>query len=145
MAEFDADELVLKVSKDSILKIKNELTSLFNMEVKSRDIYFQELRKFEGLEFETIKWLSEQEEKHVQILQNILNIANISVKAQRTDSPKFDSDTNKIILFDIAFEDEAVKQYTSAAANSSGPLSELLLGLMQEEVIHVQRLKKYIL
>ncbi len=62
MAKFDADKLLSKVTEGEVLKAKEDLIDLFNMEVKSRDVYFQELRRFEGSEFETIKWLTDQTE-----------------------------------------------------------------------------------
>jgi rubrerythrin len=57
---------------------------------------------------------------------------------------KFDSDTEKIIKYDLAFEDAAVKSFLSASKKTTGALSELLSGLMDEEVVHVEKLKKYI-
>jgi len=145
MAKFDADKLISKVSESEVLKAKTELIFLFNMEVKSRDIYFQELRKFEGGQFETIKWLCDQEAMHIQIIESILSKANIIVKEQQTVVPKFDSDTTKIIKYDLAFEDAAVKYFASASKKTTGPLSELLSALMDEEIIHVERLSKYIM
>ena len=144
MADFNADILLTKVTGEEVLKAQSDLIYLFKMEVKARDIYFQELRRFEGLEFETIKWLSDQEARHIQIIETILSKANISVKEQKTPAPKFDSDTKEIIKYDILFEDTAVKTFSAAAKKTSGALSELLNGLMDEEIIHVERLNKYL-
>jgi len=145
MTEFNADKLLSKVSGSEVLKAKEDLIYLFNMEVKARDTYFQELRKFEGSEFETIKWLTDQEARHIQIIESLLSKANILVKEQRTSTPKFGLDTKEIIKFDLTFEDAAVKSFSSASKKTSGALSELLSGLMNEEMVHVERLKKYIL
>ena len=144
MVEFNADKLMTNITKEEVLKVKDELIYLFNMEVKARDVYFQELRKFEGSQFETIKWLVDQEARHIQILESVLSKANIIVKEQRTPSPKFSSDTTAIIKFDLSFEDAAVKSFLSASKKTSGALSELLSRLMDEEIIHVERLKKYV-
>ena len=144
MVEFNADILLNKVTEDEVLKAQGDLINLFKMEVKARDIYFQELRRFEGSEFETIKWLSDQEARHIQIIESILSKANIIVKEQRTPTPKFDSDTREIIKYDLLFEDVAVKTYSDAAKKTSGALSELLDGLMDEEKVHVDRLNKYL-
>jgi rubrerythrin len=132
IADFNADELLTKVTGEEVLKAQSDLLYLFKMEVKARDVYFQELRRFEGREFETIKWLSDQEAKHIQIIESILSKANIIVKEQKTPAPKFDSDTKEILKYDILFEDVAVKAYSSAAKKTSGPLSVLLNGLMNE-------------
>jgi rubrerythrin len=144
MAKFDADKLLSNITGAEVLKAKEDLIYLFNMEVKSRDIYFQELRKFEGSQFETIKWLADQEAKHIQIIESLLSKANVIVKEQRTQTPKFDSDIEKIIKFDLVFEDAAVKSFLSASKKTTGALSELLSGLMDEEIVHVEKLKKYI-
>jgi rubrerythrin len=144
IADFNADELLTKVTGEEVLKAQSDLLYLFKMEVKARDVYFQELRRFEGREFETIKWLSDQEAKHIQIIESILSKANIIVKEQKTPAPKFDSDTKEILKYDILFEDVAVKAYSSAAKKTSGPLSVLLNGLMNEEIVHVERLNRYL-
>ncbi len=144
MAKFDADKLMSNITGAEVLKAKEDLIYLFNMEVKARDVYFQELRKFEGSQFETIKWLADQEAKHIQIIESLLSKANVIVKEQRTQTPKFDSNIEKIIKFDLAFEDAAVKSFLSASKKTTGALSELLSGLMDEEIVHVEKLKKYI-
>jgi rubrerythrin len=144
MADFDLDKLIAKIDANEVIKAKNDLINLFNMEVKSRDIYFQELRRFEGSAFETIKWLSDQEARHIQILESVLSKANIVVKEQKTPETKFDTDTKKIITFDLAFEDSAVKSFESTSNKTTGALRELMKGLMDEEIVHTERLKKYI-
>ena len=145
MVEFNADILLTKVTGEEVLKAQSDLIYLFKMEVKARDVYFQELRRFEGSEFETIKWLVDQEARHIQLIESVLSKANIIVKEQKTPTPKFDSDPKEIIKYDLLFEDVAVKTYSAAAKKTSGALSELLNGLMDEEKVHVDRLNKYLM
>lgn len=144
MAKFDADKLVSKVTVEEVIKIRENLIGLFNMEVKAKEVYFQELRRFDGREFETIKWLADQETRHIQIIESVLSKANIIVKEQRLVAQKFGSDPVEIIKYDLAFEDVAVKAYANAAKNTTGALSELLSGLMDEELIHVEKLRTYL-
>ncbi|MCX6801098.1 MAG: hypothetical protein NTZ73_02825 [Candidatus Diapherotrites archaeon] len=134
---------IKKIPAEDINTIKNELIELFNMEVKARDTYFQELRRFEGIIFETIKWLSYQEARHIQIIQVILSRANIMVKEQKTIVIKMNPDQKEIIKYDLAFEDNAVNAYKNAAGKTKGELKKILSILMGEEVVHVERLKEY--
>lgn len=144
MAKFDADKLVSNVKAEEVIKVRESLIGLFNMEVKAKEVYFQELRRFDGAEFETIKWLADQETRHIQIIESVLSKANIIVREQRLVAQKFGSDPVEIIKYDLAFEDVAVKAYKEAAKNTTGALSELLSGLMDEEIIHVEKLKTYL-
>ncbi|MFA6319705.1 MAG: hypothetical protein WCX66_02145 [archaeon] len=80
MSLVDEKKLIPKINSSEVIKIKKDLIELFNMEVLSRDNYFQQLRRFDGIEFETIKWLSEQEARHIQLLELVLSKANIIVR-----------------------------------------------------------------
>lgn len=137
-------ELIKKILMEDVLKLKEDLIVLFDMEVLARDSYFQQLRKFEGVEFETIKWLSDQEARHIQVLESVLSKANILVKEKQTPEQRFNQTESEIISIDLEFEDKTTKQYDTAANKTMGALKELLLGIMKEEENHIERLKKYV-
>ena len=144
MSLVDEKKLIPKINSSEVIKIKKDLIELFNMEVLSRDNYFQQLRRFDGIEFETIKWLSEQEARHVQLLELVLSKANIIVKEKQTPEQRFNQTESEIISIDLEFEDKTTKQYDTAANKTMGALKELLLGIMKEEENHIERLKKYV-
>ncbi|MDD4128216.1 MAG: hypothetical protein PHY04_00570 [Candidatus ainarchaeum sp.] len=144
MSLVDEKKLIPKINSSEVIKIKKDLIELFDMEVLSRDNYFQQLRRFDGIEFETIKWLSEQEARHVQLLELVLSKANIIVKEKQTPEQRFNQTESEIISIDLEFEDKTTKQYDTAANKTMGALKELLLGIMKEEENHIERLKKYV-
>ncbi|MDD3085679.1 MAG: hypothetical protein PHD80_01070 [Candidatus ainarchaeum sp.] len=144
MSLVDEKKLIPKINSSEVIKIKKDLIELFDMEVLSRDNYFQQLRRFDGIEFETIKWLSEQEARHVQLLELVLSKANILVKEKQTPEQRFNQTESEIISIDLEFEDKTTKQYDTAANKTMGALKELLLGIMKEEENHIERLKKYV-
>ena len=140
----DIFSLISQIDSKEVIAVKTDLINLFNNEVIARDTYFQELRRFEGAAFETIKWLSDQEARHIQIIETILSRANILIKEPKTNIPKFSSNQKEIMKYDISFEDTAVKNFKQAASKTTGALSQILNTLMNEEIVHVERLKKYI-
>jgi rubrerythrin len=144
MSLVDEKKLIPKINSSEVIKIKKDLIVLFDMEVLARDSYFQQLRKFEGVEFETIKWLSDQEARHIQVLESVLSKANILVKEKQTPEQRFNQTESEIISIDLEFEDKTTKQYDTAANKTMGALKELLLGIMKEEENHIERLKKYV-
>jgi bacterioferritin (cytochrome b1) len=144
MSLVDEKKLIPKINSSEVIKIKKDLIELFDMEVLSRDNYFQQLRRFDGIEFETIKWLSEQEARHIQLLELVLSKANILVKEKQTPEQRFNQTESEIISIDLEFEDKTTKQYDTAANKTMGALKELLLGIMKEEENHIERLKKYV-
>jgi bacterioferritin (cytochrome b1) len=144
MSLVDEKKLIPKINSSEVIKIKKDLIELFDMEVLSRDNYFQQLRRFDGIEFETIKWLSEQEAIHIQLLELVLSKANILVKEKQTPEQRFNQTESEIISIDLEFEDKTTKQYDTVANKTMGALKELLLGIMKEEENHIERLKKYV-
>ncbi|MDD2531246.1 MAG: hypothetical protein PHO61_00980 [Candidatus ainarchaeum sp.] len=144
MSLVDEKKLIPKINSSEVIKIKKDLIELFDMEVLSRDNYFQQLRRFDGIEFETIKWLSEQEARHIQLLELVLSKANIIVKEKQTPEQRFNQTESEIISIDLEFENKTTKQYNTAANKTMGALKELLLGIMKEEENHIERLKKYV-
>lgn len=144
MSLVDEKKLIPKINSSEVIKIKKDLIELFDMEVLSRDNYFQQLRRFDGIEFETIKWLSEQEARHIQLLELVLSKANILVKEKQTPEQRFNQTESEIISIDLEFEDKTTKQYDTTANKTMGALKELLLGIMKEEENHIERLKKYV-
>ncbi|MFA5931690.1 MAG: hypothetical protein WC821_05280 [archaeon] len=141
---YDFNTSLKNASVEEITRLKDDLIMLFDEEVTARGTYFQEMRKFEGEIFETIKWLYEQEEWHVSALERILGKANIIVKEKTPKIENLGRDSIKIIKFDIDFEEVAVKNYTMVAAKATGGLKEILTGLMTEEIKHVKRLQDYV-
>ncbi|MFA6269522.1 MAG: hypothetical protein WCW13_06130 [archaeon] len=141
---YDFGVLLGKITKEDVLGLKNDLIMLFDSEVIARGQYFQELRKFEGNIFETIKWLYQQEEWHVSAIEQILNKGNVLVKEKPLKPEKFGDDAMKIIKIDIIFEEKTVLQYKSVMEKAGGALKEILTNLMEEELVHVERLKKYV-
>jgi len=140
----DIFSMISQIDSKEVVLIKNDLLFLFNNEVTARDTYFQELRRFEGAAFETIKWLCDQEARHIQVIETILSKANILVKEPETNILKFSPDQKEIMKYDISFEAEAVKNFNQAAGKTTGALNQILLTLMNEEMVHVERLKKYL-
>ncbi len=135
--------LISKIEEKDVLSVKNELLLLFGNEVYERNLYFQELRRFEGEIFETVKWLSEQEGTHALILQMILARGNIMTK-EDIKPIKIISDKIKIIKMDIENERVAVQNYENAINKSSGALKEALTKIMEEEFEHIKRLQEYL-
>ncbi len=142
--ESDTSALFLKIKKEDVLKVKDDLIRLYDWELTARGVYFQEMRKFDGEIFETIKWLYEQEEWHTRAIGMLLNKANIIVKEHPVDVPKLSSDSNTIIQMDVDFEHKTVVDYKKTAAKTSGAVKEILLFIMQEEIRHVDRLEAYL-
>jgi rubrerythrin len=138
-----AQELVPAVKKDEVFSLKSDLLALYSREIFERNLYFQELRKFEGEIFETIKWLSEQEENHVHIIENILNKANILVKENTPVLPRLETDTKKVIQLNISNENVSIQIYKKTIAKCSGPLKKILEEIMSEEFTHIKRLEEY--
>ena len=141
---YDFTVSLRNVSAQDALNAKDDLIGLFNSEVIARDMYFQEMRKFEGQIFETIKWLYEQELWHVSAMEMILSRGNVMVKENPTVKTDVGSDTSKIIKLDVLFEERTVEQYKNAAGKCKGALKEILENLMNEEIKHVERLKEFL-
>jgi len=141
---YDFSSLLSEVKPSEVALLKEDLIMLFDSEVIARGQYFQEMRKFEGGIFETIKWLYEQEEWHVSAIEQILNKGNILVKEKEIKPMKFGNDEKKIIGIDLLFEEKTVKEYERVAAKANGAIKEILLNLMGEEYKHIERLKNYL-
>ena len=142
--ENDTSALFTKATKEDVLKVKEELIKLYDWELTAKGVYFQEMRKFDGDIFETIKWLYEQEEWHTRAIGMLLNKANIIVKEHPVTLPKLGSDSNVILQMDVDFEHKTVLDYKATAAKTSGAVKEILLFIMDEEIHHVARLEEYL-
>jgi len=142
--ESDTSKLFLKVTKEDVLKVKDELIALYDWELTAKGVYFQEMRKFDGEIFETIKWLYEQEEWHTRAIGMLLNKANIIVKEHPVSIPKFGADSDKILQMDVDFEHKTVLDYKRTSAKTSGAVKEILWSIMEEEIVHVARLEEYL-
>ena len=140
---YDFNTSLKNASVEEITRLKDDLIMLFDSEVVARGQYFQEMRKFEGEIFETIKWLYEQEEWHVSAIERILGKANIIVTEKPLKPINFGRDSIKIINLDIFFEEKTVKEYQSVAQKTNGGLKEILTNLMTEELKHIKRLQEY--
>jgi hypothetical protein len=144
MAGVDITKTIEKISSADVLAVKNELIGLYNMEVYERNLYFQELRKFDGEIFETVKWLSMQEEGHVSVLEQVLTRGNVPVNEEKKANVKLSTDGIEIIKMNINNENTAVKNYTNTISKTNGPLKTVLEYIMGEELVHIERLKKYV-
>jgi rubrerythrin len=144
MEKSEIKNSISKITKDEVLSLKDEIIGLYNMEVYEKNLYFQELRRFDGDIFETVKWLSEQEESHVQILESVLSRANILVKEANPKMPKLSTEGTEVIKMNISNENNAVVRYTTTINKSKGMLNAVLKHIMEEELIHIRRLEKYV-
>ncbi len=136
--------LILNINSEEVMALEDLIRRLYNMEVFEKNLYFQELRKFDGEIFETVKWLSEQEESHVQILESVLSRANIIVKEISPKLPKLSSNDVEIIKMNVNNEHNAVERYNMVISKSNGALKKVLQHIMEEEIIHIKRLEKYV-
>jgi rubrerythrin len=142
--ETSLSDLLKKIESKDVLELKTDLIGLYNREVFERTLYNYELRKFEGEEFETVKWLAEQEETHVNILEQVLNRGNIRVEEEEVKLPKLPRDNMEVIKYDVDKENEAVKAYTGAINKSKGAVKIILSQIMGEEMVHIDRLRKFV-
>jgi rubrerythrin len=140
----EINEKIRKISEKEVLAVKEYLLELYNTELFERNLYFQEMRKFDGKELETIKWLSVQEETHANVLEMILSRANVMVKETPPVMPTLSSIKKEIIKMDIMNETRAVNNYITTIAKTTGNLREVLTEIMQEELKHIKRLEEYL-
>jgi len=140
----EIESLVIKVPKGAILLLEGELVALHKMEVFARNLYFQELRRFEGDIFETIKWLYDQEDRHAYTLQFILTHAGIPTKDFSPLLPQLGRDADVMIEFDIKKEEEAMALYSKVIPKATGALKEIVQHFYDEEILHIQRLKEHL-
>jgi len=145
MVEIDLiKKKIQSIEGRDVLAIKDDLILLYKSEIFERNLYFQEMRRFDGEELETIKWLSVQEETHANAIEMILSRADVVLAEPVTSVPKLSTDKKELIQFDLDTENKAVENYSKTISKSTGALREILTSLMQEELKHISRLRDYL-
>ncbi len=140
----ELDSLIIAIKPEDVTQIQKELLSLFEREVYERSLYFKELRKFDGEIFQTIKWLSEQESTHANVLMRVLARGNIIAKEPVFEFKAMTAKPVEIIRMNVEGERKAINEYTRAIQLSkSKELKKVLELIMSEEFDHVRRLSEY--
>jgi rubrerythrin len=138
------EELFPLIKKKAIFEIENDLLKLFEMEVYSTKVYFEQIRKLDGNIVETLKILLAQEEKHADFLKKILEKINIKAKYDEI-AIHVDNQLKKSVDFDINLENEATKKYEETIQKSSSQeMKKFLQHILEEEFNHIERLKRFV-
>ncbi len=138
-------ELLTKISKEEVSEIQEELVELYKMELLSRKVYFEQIRKLDGVIVETLKILLEQETEHANTLIKIL--AKNFYKEKKEEYSYFNADNNlvKAVNFDLVLEEDATKKYEQTIKKSSSEnLKKILTHILEEEFNHIKRLEKFV-
>lgn len=145
------EELIEKVPESQLIELKEELIVLLNREIFEKTYYFRQLQKFEGKIFDTIKWLMNEEEKHIYLLSRLLLRIGVSVPTQVENIPKLPDDNQQVIISDIQFEEATTREYNTALdklepliEKTDGALKEILMHIRDEELYHIKLLSQYI-
>jgi hypothetical protein len=145
------EELIEKVPDSQIIELKEELIVLLNREIFEKTYYFRQLQKFEGKIFDTIKWLMNEEEKHIYFLSLLLMRVGVSVPTQVENLPKLPDDNQQVIISDIQFEQVTTQEYNDALdklepliEKTDGALKEILTHIRDEELYHIKLLSQYV-
>ncbi|MDD3084237.1 MAG: ferritin-like domain-containing protein [Candidatus ainarchaeum sp.] len=137
-------ELLPLIKNEDIVEIKKDLLKLHEKEVYSQKIYFEQIRKLDGLIVEILKELLEQEEKHALLLKKLLDKISIPTK-EYSMKLEIKNDLKKSISFDIELEKQATKEYQTAINNSSSEsMKKFLEHIMEEEFNHIKRLEDFL-
>ena len=140
----DVKELCRKVSAEDVGMVLEDLEELFDNEVFEKYFYLDQLRKFEGIGFETIKWLAMQEEEHVHILYLLLCKVGLRPLDKKPELPQLESNSNKMIEVDIIKETETTMKYSKTISKTAGVLREVLEHIRGEELHHIEKLKEFL-
>ncbi len=140
----ELDKLIQKIMPEDVIMLEKELRGLLEREVYERGLYFMELRKFDGEIFETVKWLSEQESTHANVLMRVLARGNIIAKEPQFEFKPLKASTVEIIKMNVQGERKAIQDYTLAINKTkSTELKKVLDMIMSEEFDHIRRLSAF--
>jgi len=141
----ELDKLITEIKKEDVTKLQSELNLLLEREVYERGLYFAELRRFDGNIFQTIKWLSEQEATHANVLLRVLARGDIIAKEPLLEFKLLKSSTVEIIKMNVEGERKAIQSYAIAINKTTSiELKKVLQIIMSEEFDHVRILSEYI-
>jgi hypothetical protein len=140
----ELDKLILAIKPEDVIELKKELIQLFDREVYERGLYFMELRKFDGNIFQTIKWLSEQESTHANVLMRVLARGDIIAKEPEFQYKPLKASSVEIIKMNVEGERKAILEYTLAINKTKSiELKKVLDKIMSEEFDHIRRLSEF--
>lgn len=141
------DSLIDKTDEKSIVEIKDLLFELYKQELFAQQLYLGQIRKLEGSIIITLKELSAQEELHAYTLKTLLNKINIETKDfyETVPTSKINLPLTDAIRFDVGKEQDATISYQKAIQKSNNNNMKELLGIiLNQEISHVERLKRFL-
>ncbi|MFA5763727.1 MAG: hypothetical protein WC915_02855 [archaeon] len=140
-------DMIDKIPNKSIDEIKDELFVLYKQEIFTKQLYFSQLRKFDGQILITLTYLSQQEEMHANTLKVLIDKINYPHEEEHDllDQTKKRMELMQALFLDVKQEEIAQDEYETAINKSNDKtMKELLTLLLEQEYEHLRRLNEYV-